>query len=114
MKCPECAQTLTGDACGCGWAMFPNKATEPKTKAQAYYVASGERSDSAVINKYVGKIKSRNRTKCVFLPGEGLDEYQRAKHAAMKTGVKPEDFDKIRMKMNGWAGQDEAGINHGD
>jgi hypothetical protein len=110
MKCPECAQILTGDACGCGWAMFPNKAAEPKTKAHAAYIASGERSDSAKVNAYVANIKQKNRVRCVFLAGEGWEDYQAAKHKAMQEGMNPEAFDKLRMKLNGWIEQGDEAI----
>ena len=105
MKCPECAQILTGDTCGCGWAMFPHKATEPRIKSHAAYIASGERSDSATVNKYLGKIKKGDgggRRNC-FLPGESFDDYKIALHAAQQKGIKKYDFDMARMKTRGWS-----------
>lgn len=104
MKCPECAQTLTGDACGCGWAMFPNKAAAPKTKSHAAYIASGERTDGAKVDEFIGKIKKTggNRRNC-FLPGESYDDYKIALHAAQQKGIKKYDFDMVRMKTHGWS-----------
>lgn len=115
MKCPECAQFLTGDACGCGWAMFPHKETEPRTKAHAAYIASGERTDGAKVDEFIGKIrKSGGGRAKVFLPGEAFPDYQREKHKAMQAGMKPEAFDKMRMELNGWTPEDESKLTNGE
>ena len=114
MKCPECAQTLIGDACGCGWAMFPSKATEPKTKAHAAYIASGERTDSAKVNEYISKIKKTSGgRRNVFLPGESWSDYQAARHKAGQEGMDAGAFDRMRLALNGWTDQDETGLNQG-